>query len=105
MAMTGKYGGTEDVVVVSEEIETLITSRLRAGEVYDAVKDVEFYACEDGVVIDTPLEGGGRNVLTFTNNAVSRPKLEWAPSLKVICDAATPTVMGRKDKVKELFAP
>jgi hypothetical protein len=104
MAMTGKYGGTSDAVVVSADLEAALLARLPSGASYDS-NDVLFYAVSDGIVVEVPITGGAlpKYVLNFSDLLLTHPQ-QFLIDLKVIRDAVTAEEITRKAKVAALYA-
>jgi hypothetical protein len=102
--MTGKYGGTSDVVAISSELEAALLARLPNGATYSG-DDVLFYAVSDGVVIEVPITGVALSkcVLNFSTLQLEHPR-DHLVSLKVIYEAVTPDSVTRKAKVAALYA-
>jgi hypothetical protein len=105
MSMTGKYGGTSDVVTVTAAVEAAITGRLPPDAVYDSGADVQFYVVSDGIVIDVPLTAGSpaKYVLNFARGVLDFNQ-PFLVDLKAVWEAATEESTTRKAKVRELYA-
>jgi len=107
MAMTGKYAVDGTPVTISDKLEAAILFRLERIHVYDAVKDVEFHCCADGIVMDVPVKNGtneGRYPLTFGTSVLERGSKTWIAELKVVYDGKAATANKRRAQSALLFS-
>lgn len=109
--MTGKYGGTEDSVTVSAELEAQLVAmlpRAHKGMTHNDAVDVEFYPCVDGVValigVNDGLLAKSHIPLLFVAGQMHHTHIPWQVDLKVICDGGTPDSKDAFGKAAELFA-
>ena len=102
--MTGKYAGTVDVVTITALMDTEIIDHLHTDGTYDALLDVEFTVCDDGLLIDIPLTGGtwSRHVLTVSDLLLDRPE-QFMVDLKGIYDGKASAGDQMADKAKTIM--
>ena len=105
--MTGKYGEGGKSVSVSSAIEEALVERFFKGETYDGKRDVEFYAFQNGIVIDVPVTGGGsdKHVMAFSRGLVDHGVDQFLIDLKEIFGGEEVREGSRHTKVEELAAP
>ena len=106
MVMTGIYAGTSDSVVITAAIETFIINSFEQNMFYDG-KDLRFYCCSDGLVIDVPIIGTGWSTnhfpLMLSYRLLKRESTQYEADLKAIYDATTPSTDMRRTKYKEIL--